>query len=186
MQSGTPVATVSAVAVPVAVSDVQLLARVGVGFGLSYTVGFERQLRGSVAGDRTFAVVGTAATAVTAVAAVNAPQAVAGVLTGIGFIGAGVVFKGRTGSVHGITTAAALFAVAGMGIVTGYGYLLPAIVMAAALLLVLELPNFPLLRKIDARTYEAHISNDPDLSAPDNSTGADRPPPAPPPPADPQ
>ncbi|HEX4217286.1 MAG TPA: MgtC/SapB family protein, partial [Acidimicrobiales bacterium] len=128
-----------------AVSDLQLLARVGVGFGLSYVLGFERQLRGSVAGDRTFAVVGTGATAVTAVAAVNAPQAVAGVLTGIGFIGAGVVFKGRTGWVHGITTAATLFAVASMGIVTGYGYLLPAVVIAAVLLAMLELPNLPLL-----------------------------------------
>jgi putative Mg2+ transporter-C (MgtC) family protein len=160
-----------------AVSDLQLLARVGVGFGLSYILGFERQLRGSVAGDRTFAVVGTAATAVTAVAAVNAPQAVAGVLTGIGFIGAGVVFKGRTGSVHGITTAATLFGVASMGIVTGYGYLLPAVVMAAALLVMLELPNLPLLKRIDARTYAARFLNDPELTAPDKSTGADGPPP---------
>jgi putative Mg2+ transporter-C (MgtC) family protein len=165
------------------VSDLQLLARVGVGFGLSYMLGFERQLRGAIAGDRTFAVVGTAATAVTAVAAVNAPQAVAGVLTGIGFIGAGVVFKGRTGSVHGITTAAALFAVAGMGIVTGYGYLVPAVVIAAVLLAVLELPNLPLLRRIDARTYATQFLNDPDLAARDNSAEADRPPPpAPPPP----
>jgi putative Mg2+ transporter-C (MgtC) family protein len=151
--------------VAAAVSDLQLLARVGVGFGLSYVLGFERQLRGSIAGDRTFAVVGMAATAVAAVAAVNAPQAVAGVLTGIGFIGAGVVFKGRTGSVHGVTTAATLFAVAGMGIVTGYGYLLPAVVIGAALLVVLELPNVPLLKRIDARTYAVRFLNDPDLSA---------------------
>jgi putative Mg2+ transporter-C (MgtC) family protein len=161
-----------------AVSNLQLLARVGVGFGLSYVLGFERQLRGSVAGDRTFAVVGTAATAVTAVAAANSPQAVAGVLTGIGFIGAGVVFKGRTGSVHGITTAAALFAVAGMGIVTGYGYLVPAVVIAAALLAVLELPSLPMLKRIDARTYAAQFRDDPDLTAPDRSAGTD--PPAPP------
>lgn len=157
-----------AVAAPV--SDLQLLARVGVGFGLSYLLGYERQLRGSLAGDRTFAVVGTAATAVTAVAAVNAPQAVAGVLTGIGFIGAGVVFKGRSGSVHGITTAATLFGVAGMGIVTGYGYLIAAVVIAAAFLVMLELPNLPLLKRIDARTYAPRFLNDPDLSAPHDST----------------
>jgi putative Mg2+ transporter-C (MgtC) family protein len=164
------------VAVPV--SDAELLARVGVGFGLSFVLGFERQLRGSVAGDRTFAVVGTAATAVTAVAAVNAPQAVAGVLTGIGFIGAGVVFKGRSGSVHGLTTAATLFAVAGMGIVTGYGYLLPAVIIGVVLLFLLELPNVPLLRGVDARTYQERFLKDPDLAAPDHSFGVDeRPPP---------
>jgi putative Mg2+ transporter-C (MgtC) family protein len=163
-----------------AVSNLELLARVGVGFGLSYVLGFERQLRGAVAGDRTFSVVGTAATAVTAVAAVNAPQAVAGVLTGIGFIGAGVVFKGRTGSVHGVTTAATLFAVAGMGIVIGYGYLLPALIMAAILLFLLELPNVPLLRRIDARTYAERFIKDPDLAARDNSQEADTPLPPPP------
>jgi putative Mg2+ transporter-C (MgtC) family protein len=163
------------------VSDLELLARVGVGFGLSYILGFERQLRGGVAGDRTFAVVGTAATAVTAVAAVNAPQAVAGVLTGIGFIGAGVVFKGRTGSVHGVTTAATLFAVAGMGIVTGYGYLLPALVMGIVFLALLELPNIPILHRIDARTYAARFLQDPDLTAQDKSSGADQPAPPPPP-----
>jgi putative Mg2+ transporter-C (MgtC) family protein len=177
------VTTVIAVTVT-AVSNLELLARVGVGFGLSYVLGFERQLRGSVAGDRTFSVVGTAATAVTAVAAVNAPQAVAGVLTGIGFIGAGVVFKGRTGSVHGVTTAATLFAVAGMGIVIGYGYLLPALIMAAILLFLLELPNVPFLKRIDARTYAEGFIKDPDLAAPDNSQAADAP--LPPPPAAPQ
>jgi putative Mg2+ transporter-C (MgtC) family protein len=156
-----------------AVSNLELLARVGVGFGLSYVLGFERQLRGSVAGDRTFSVVGTGATAVTAVAAVNAPQAVAGVLSGIGFIGAGVVFKGRTGSVHGVTTAATLFAVAGMGIVAGYGYLIPAVVLGAVLLVLLELPNVPFLKQIDARTYAARFLRDPDLIAPDYSSGAD-------------
>jgi putative Mg2+ transporter-C (MgtC) family protein len=148
------------------VSDLQLLARVGIGFGLSYVVGFERQLRGSIAGDRTFAVVGTAATAVTAVASVNAPQAVAGVLTGIGFIGAGVVFRGRFGSIHGVTTAATLFGVAGMGIVLGYGYLLGGVAIVLAILFVLELPNIPWLRRIDARTYASGVDDDPDIPAP--------------------
>jgi putative Mg2+ transporter-C (MgtC) family protein len=151
------------VGVSAPVSDLQLLARVGISFGLSYVLGFERQLRGSIAGDRTFAVVGTAAAAVTAVAAVNAPQAVAGVLTGIGFIGAGVVFRGRNGPVHGVTTAATLFGVAGMGIVVGYGYLIPAVVVAAVLLLVLELPNIPLLKRFDARTYAGRFLNDPEV-----------------------
>jgi putative Mg2+ transporter-C (MgtC) family protein len=148
------------------VSDLQLLARVGIGFGLSYVLGFERQLRGSVAGNRTFALVGTGATAVTAVAAVNAPQAVAGVLTGIGFIGAGVVFRGKYGPIHGVTTAATLFAVAGTGIVIGYGYLVPGIVVAAGMLLVLELPNVPGLRRADARRYADRVNQDPDLRLP--------------------
>ena len=69
-------------------------------------VGFERSVRGSAAGDRTFAMVCAAAAAVTAVVARSSPQAVAGVITGVGFIGAGVVFHGEGGLITGITTAA--------------------------------------------------------------------------------
>jgi len=70
-------------------ADLALLARVAVGFALAYILGFERQIRGSPAGNRTFAMVGAAATAITAVAAKSSPQAIAGVVTGIGFIGGG-------------------------------------------------------------------------------------------------
>jgi len=54
---------------------------------LAYLFGFERQLRGSQVGDRTFSMVGGAAAAITVVAYKTSPQAVAGVVTGVGFIG---------------------------------------------------------------------------------------------------
>ncbi|MBV9411753.1 MAG: MgtC/SapB family protein, partial [Acidimicrobiia bacterium] len=47
----------------------------------------------------------------------------AGVITGIGFIGGGVVFHGEGGLIKGITTAGAVFAVAGVGVVVGMGHL---------------------------------------------------------------
>ncbi len=104
-----------------AVGALQLdtLANVATGFGLSYVLGFERQLRGSVAGDRTFALVGTSAAAIAAVAHTTSPQAIAGIVTGIGFIGGGVVFKMRTGSVHRVTTPATILAAAAIGTGTG-------------------------------------------------------------------
>jgi putative Mg2+ transporter-C (MgtC) family protein len=158
-----------------AVGALQLdtLANVATGFGLSYVLGFERQLRGSVAGDRTFALVGTSAAAITAVAHTTSPQAIAGIVTGIGFIGGGVVFKMRTGSVHGVTTAATILAAAAIGIVTGYGDLVLGVIITAALLLLLEIPQIPLLRFVDARTYMGRARRDPDLSVPDPSSQAD-------------
>jgi len=143
-----------------------LLAHISAGFGLSYALGFERQLRGSVAGNRTFALVGTSAAAITAVAHTTSPQAIAGVVTGIGFIGAGVLFRGRTGSVHGVTTAATILAAAAIGLVVGYGYLLAALLVTAALLVVLEIPHIAVLRPIDARTYLRWVKSDPDIAAP--------------------
>ena len=140
-------------------SELVLLGRVAVGFGLSFLFGFERQLRGSPAGDRTFALVGATATAVTAVAGIRSPQAIAGIVTGLGFIGAGVVFHQR-GLVKGLTTAAALFAVAGMGIVIGYGHLWLGVMMAAILLFTLELQHIPFLKFLDAQTYAGRFRDD--------------------------
>jgi hypothetical protein len=89
---------------------------------VAFAFGFERQLRGSPAGNRTFVLIGGTAAAITAVAGTTSPQAMAGILTGIGFIGAGLVFV-HGATVRGLTSAATVFAVAGIGIVFGYGHL---------------------------------------------------------------
>jgi putative Mg2+ transporter-C (MgtC) family protein len=141
-------------------ADLALLARVAVGFVLAYIFGFERQLRGSPAGDRTFALVGASAAAITAVAARSSPQAIAGVVTGVGFIGGGVVFHGQEGLVRGITTAATIFAAAAVGIVVGYGHLLLGTISTAGLLLALELQHVPFLRRLDAHNYSDRFQND--------------------------
>ncbi len=140
--------------------EVELALRIGVGFGLAFIVGFERELRGSPAGDRTFALVGGAAAAVTAVAFRTSPQTVAGVITGVGFIGGGVVFHGEGGLIRGITTAGAVFATAAIGIVVGTGHPALGVLTAAFVLLILELRNFPGLRRLDARRYQTRFRDD--------------------------
>src|SRR5207244_6408548 len=119
-----------------------------------------RQLRGAPAGSRTFALVGASSAAITAVAARTSPQAVAGVVTGIGFIGGGVVFHGEGGLIRGVTTAASIFASAAIGLVVGYGHLVLGVVTAAGLLVTLELPHLPGLRALDLSTRR-RFENDP-------------------------
>ncbi len=150
--------------------DLALLVRILVGFGLAFVFGFERQLRGSVAGDRTFSLIGAAAAAITSVAAKTSPQAIAGVITGIGFIGGGVVLRGQGGMIRGVTTAATVFAAAGVGVVVGYGHLLLAAITTALVLLTLELQHIPFLRWLDAASYAGRFQTD---RVEDN---ADRPP----------
>jgi putative Mg2+ transporter-C (MgtC) family protein len=137
-----------------------LAVRIAVGLVVAYVFGFERQLRGSPAGDRTFALIGLAATAVTAVTGRSSPQAVAGVITGIGFIGGGILFHSEGGLVRGITTAATIFATAGTGIMIGYGHLLLGVLTAAAVLLILELEHIPGLRVLDAHHYGSRNASD--------------------------
>lgn len=60
----------------------------------------------------------------------------AGVITGIGFIGAGTIIQAR-GSIVGLTTAATLWAVAGLGLVIGAGHYLAALIYTGVIILTL-------------------------------------------------
>jgi putative Mg2+ transporter-C (MgtC) family protein len=127
---------------------------------LSFAIGFEREIRGAPAGDRTYALVGTGAAAVTAVTKGISPQAIAGVITGIGFIGGGIVFRGEEGMIKGITSAATIFAVACIGIVSGMGHGWLAVLIAILVLLDLEIRHLPVLRRLDARRYVGKVPDD--------------------------
>ena len=141
-------------------TDLALLARIATGFALAFVIGFERELRGSPAGDRTFALVGGAATAVSATVGRSSPQALSGVITGIGFIGAGGVLHDRHTLIRGITTASAIFATAGIGIVVGTGHLWLGAVTAGLVLVVLEIRNMPALLRFDPRRYRDRFRDD--------------------------
>lgn len=95
-------------------------------------IGLNRDLRGRPAGMRTMGLValGAAMVSVTAVhipAIVNDADAMSrtiqgviqGVLAGIGFIGAGVLIKGSRHTVYGMTTAAAIWVTAALGMTAG-------------------------------------------------------------------
>jgi putative Mg2+ transporter-C (MgtC) family protein len=140
-------------------TDIHLLGRVALACVVAFAFGFERQLRGSPAGNRTFVLIGGTAAAVTAVAGTTSPQAVAGILTGIGFIGAGLVFV-HGATIRGLTSAATVFAVAGDGIVFGYGHLYLGLFVAVIFLFMLELQHIPGLRSLDASTIAARFAND--------------------------
>jgi putative Mg2+ transporter-C (MgtC) family protein len=151
-------------------TDVHLLARVAIACAIAFVFGFERQLRGSPAGNRTFVLIGGTSAAITAVAGLTSPQAVAGILTGIGFIGAGLVFV-HGATVRGLTSAATVFAVAGIGIVLGYGHLWLGLFMGVAFLLMLELQHSPGLRFLDASTFAARFANDYETPLQPNANG---------------
>jgi putative Mg2+ transporter-C (MgtC) family protein len=146
--------------------DLVLFGRVGLAFLLCFAVGFERLLRGSPAGDRTFSLVGTAAAAVTAVTVGPAPQAIGGVITGVGFIGAGLVLRGDGGMIRGMTSAAAVFAATGIGVVAGTGHAWLALFVTLLTIVDLELRYVPVLNRLDAHRYADRMANDADDDTP--------------------
>jgi putative Mg2+ transporter-C (MgtC) family protein len=117
------------------------------------------------------ALVALGAAAFTAVGVENFPataeKVIAGVVTGIGFLGAGVILRGSNNSVRGLTTAASPWGTAAIGILAGAGELLIAVVTAGLVLVVLESPNLPILRRIH------HPHPDPDESTPGRTGGSE-------------
>jgi putative Mg2+ transporter-C (MgtC) family protein len=126
-------------------SEFDLILRLLAGTGAGIAVGFERTRKQKSAGIRTFGLVGlgTAAAALifaTPLHADAASRVVQGVLTGIGFLGAGtIVLRQRETHPRGLTTAAAIWVTAALGCAAGLGELAivgTAVVLALALLAV--------------------------------------------------
>lgn len=113
-------------------SSTIMFAKLLLAMVLGMLIGTERAvIARQVAGTRTFGLVALAAclfiiisnyvdTAFIGVANIQPLQLAAGVATGIGFIGAGlIIFRGET--VHGVTTAAGLWMVTAIGMAVGFG-----------------------------------------------------------------
>lgn len=110
-------------------TSVEIVLNLVIATLLSGLVGIDRELRKRDAGLRTHMLVGlgAAAFAIVGVEVGEDPSRVAAqVVTGIGFLGAGTIFRAGN-SVQGLTTAAGLWTVAGIGVATGMGLYVVAI-----------------------------------------------------------
>jgi putative Mg2+ transporter-C (MgtC) family protein len=129
-----------------------MMGRIVGALAVGAAIGFERSFHGRPAGFRTHALVCVASSLLMLVTvyqnewmtqvAIDAirtdPTRMAqGIMTGIGFLGAGVIFKeGLT--VRGLTTAASIWMTASIGILVGVGFWMPAIFGTIATLVVLS------------------------------------------------
>jgi len=116
---------------------------------LSGVVGFEREFHGRAAGFRTHILlcVGTTLIMITSVhifdvysgrTPIDPARLAAGVVTGIGFLGAGTIMRYKA-SVRGLTTAASLWVVTGIGLAVGSGLYFGAIITTALAVITLML-----------------------------------------------
>lgn len=114
--------------------------------GLGGLIGLERETSQKPAGFRTNILICVGSTMVMIASGLilqgreggggDLTRIAAGVITGIGFIGAGTIIQAQ-GAVVGLTSAATLWAVGGLGIVIGAGYYLPAIIFTSIIILTL-------------------------------------------------
>ena len=128
--------------------------RAVVAFGLGAVIGLERQWRQRMAGLRTNALValGSAlfellAVQMTGVSGVDPTRIAAYVVSGIGFLGAGVILRDGV-NVRGINTAATIWCSGAVGVLAGAGYVVQAVI-GAALVVTAHLLLRPVGRRID-------------------------------------
>jgi putative Mg2+ transporter-C (MgtC) family protein len=120
--------------VQLAPHDVEMTLRILLAFGLGALLGWERERAGRPAGLRTFMMVTAGSAAFTVVSiwgftdegTVRDPGRVAAqIVTGIGFLGAGTIWR-TPSTVRGLTTAATIWFAAGVGMMAGAGMYLVA------------------------------------------------------------
>ncbi len=130
---------------------IDILTRLLVAAMIAAIIGWERERVHKPAGLRTHMLVCMGATLITLVSidgigGSDPARLAAGIVTGIGFLGAGTIFRDKD-HVRGLTTAASVWAVSGIGIAVGAGYYFAAIIAAAIIFLTLQ------IRKIEKKKH---------------------------------
>jgi putative Mg2+ transporter-C (MgtC) family protein len=130
-------------------SDNTVLLRLFISLILGGLIGLERQIHRRAAGLRTHILVSLGSCLIMltsmyvfdiykSISSLDPSRIAAGVITGIGFLGAGAILREREGGgVKGLTTAASLWVVAGIGLAAGCGFYVAAYFTTALALIAL-------------------------------------------------
>ena len=137
--------------------ELDLLLRILLSVLLGFSIGFERKMRFKEAGIRTHTIVSVGAALMMVVSLYafgeNADKArvAAQIVSGVGFLGAGMIVYKRH-EVHGLTTAAGVWATAGVGMACGAGMWILA-VGATAILIIAQCPFHLNIRLFKSKRY---------------------------------
>lgn len=149
--------------------DLDNLYAISVSIFCGSIIGFEREYRNKSAGFRTIVLICFGSTIFTLMSrsgTMSDDRIAANIITGIGFLGAGVIFKGKL-SVQGLTTAAVIWAMAAIGMAIGFGQYLFGCILTVLMFVVLAffhkierfLSNYFFARTVYITFVDLQISN---------------------------
>ena len=126
--------------------ELEMVLRILLAIVLGGIIGFQRGKAEKPAGMRDLILISTGSALFTVVSiygfGVDPARVAAGIVTGIGFLGAGAIIRrGEGGVVKGLTTAATIWVTAGIGLAAGVGMYVIAAVTTFLVLVVLLLPH---------------------------------------------
>jgi putative Mg2+ transporter-C (MgtC) family protein len=143
--------------------SLRLLAGLGAGF----LIGVEREWQNKPAGLRTNTLVATGSALFVLLAirltenyssVADITRIIGQIVTGIGFLGAGIIFK-EGNNIHGLTTAATVWCSAGIGCFAGAGFFIETLIGVAAIITV-NLLLIPVDRWLTNRSKESDGKNE--------------------------
>lgn len=122
-------------------ADLEVFLQLLISFGIGTAIGLEREYRSKAAGLRTMIMICLGSTIFTEISigmggAANPDRIAASIVSGIGFLGAGVIFKDGL-NVTGLTTATTIWISAALGMAVGAGEYFVAIIGSGVVLIVL-------------------------------------------------
>ena len=127
--------------------EVEMTLRLLLAVTLGAAIGYQRERAGKLAGLRTHALICTGAALFTIAslygfgAVADPARVAAGIVAGIGILGAGAIIRREGGVVEGVTTAATIWTVAAIGLAAGAGLYLVSAVTTVIASIVLYLPH---------------------------------------------
>ena len=134
--------------------DLNLLIEVGLALLAGFLIGAERESRGKPAGISTqcFVIVGSMIfTYLSAHVDPNSSSRIAAqIVTGVGFLGAGIILKSEVDQrITNLTTAASIWFSASIGMAIGFDYYIMSIIAIAFATLVPRIPKISRLKNVD-------------------------------------
>lgn len=145
-----------------------MVVRIFFAFIAGIIIGFEREQNGKPAGIRTQMLICAGSALLTLISInlrllYNSPNAdparlMAQIVTGIGFVGGGVILKSSE-RVFGVTTAATIWVAAAVGIAIGSGFYLPAAFIVLLVLLLQPIADFQFKYGLKKNTYSLAIQD---------------------------
>lgn len=134
--------------------DFEVLCRIFLSFFLGGLIGWERELHGISAGIRTYGSIalGSCVFGILSLSLSNAdPTRIAAqIVTGIGFLGGGVIFR-KDNYVSGLTTAATLWATSAVGLAVSFGFYFVSFLTSLLIVILLYLPRLRWWKKISKK-----------------------------------
>lgn len=151
--------------------ELLIVSKLLLSFFLGAFIGFDRERHGSAAGIRTYAAVCIGSTLFTVIAShlVGDPgsesRVIANIITGVGFLGAGIIYRNNSsGTSHGLTTAATVWCTAGVGVAIGLNMFIIALFASVALYVLLSLHHQAWYVRWKSKMVVRHRKADKDLT----------------------